>query len=36
MNWKSIVTPAIIVGIFGYALGNYMGFACAYLLRALL
>lgn len=36
MKWGPLVTPGIIVGIFGYALGNYLGFATAYLLRALL
>ena len=36
MKWKNLVTPGIIVGIFGYAVGNYAGFACAYLLRAML
>ena len=33
MNWSRLVTPGVIVGIFGYALGNYLGFACAYLVR---
>lgn len=36
MKWPGLVTPGIIVGIFGYALGNYVGFACAFLTRALL
>jgi uncharacterized membrane protein len=36
MRWPGLVTPGIIVGIFGYAIGNYVGFACAYLTRALL
>jgi uncharacterized membrane protein len=36
MKWPGLVTPGIIVGIFGYAIGNYVGFACAYLTRALL
>ena len=36
MKWNRLVTPGIIVGIFGYALGNYIGFACAYLLRGIL
>lgn len=36
MKWPSLVTPGILVGIFGYALGNYVGFACAYATRALL
>ena len=33
MRWGALVTPGVIVGIFGYALGNYLGFACAYLVR---
>jgi uncharacterized membrane protein len=36
MKWKTLIIPGIIVGIFGYALGNYLGFACAYLLRGVL
>lgn len=36
MKWPGLVTPGIIIGIFGYALGNYLGFACAYLTRAIL
>ncbi len=36
MKWHKLVTPGILVGIFGYALGNYLGFACAYLVRALI
>lgn len=36
MEWPGLVTPGIIVGIFGYAVGNYVGFACAYATRALL
>jgi uncharacterized membrane protein len=36
MKWPTLVTPGIIVGIFGYALGNYLGFACAWLTRTLL
>jgi uncharacterized membrane protein len=35
MKWNQLVTPGVIVGIFGYALGNYLGFACAYLVAAL-
>ncbi|MFN8059206.1 MAG: DUF819 family protein [Vicinamibacterales bacterium] len=34
MKWPTLVTPGIIVGIFGYAIGNYVGFACSYLTRA--
>jgi uncharacterized membrane protein len=33
MKWDRLVTPGVIVGIFGYALGNYLGFGCAYLVR---
>lgn len=36
MKWNSLVTPGIIVGIFGYAIGNYVGFACSYALRGIL
>ena len=36
MKWHKLVAPAVIVGIFGYALGNYLGFACARLVDALL
>ena len=35
MRWPALVTPGIILGIFGYAVGNYVGVACAYLVRAL-
>jgi len=35
MKWHRLVAPAVIVGIFGYALGNYLGFACASIVRAL-
>ncbi len=35
MKWHRLVAPAVIVGIFGYALGNYLGFTCAWLVRAL-
>ena len=35
MKWHKLVAPGVIVGIFGYALGNYLGFACAYLVRSL-
>jgi uncharacterized membrane protein len=35
MKWSDLVTPGIIVGIFGYAVGNYLGFVCAALLQAL-
>ena len=35
MKWHKLVAPAVIVGIFGYALGNYLGFAAAYAVRSL-
>jgi uncharacterized membrane protein len=35
MGWHKLIMPSIIVGIFGYALGNYLGFACAWLVRSL-
>ena len=35
MKWHKLVAPAVIVGIFGYALGNYLGFACAWIVRAM-
>jgi uncharacterized membrane protein len=34
-EWKGLVLPGIIVGLLGYALGNYLGFGVAYLLRGL-
>ena len=35
MGWHRLVMPSVLVGIFGYALGNYLGFACAWLVNAL-
>jgi uncharacterized membrane protein len=35
MKWSDMVTPGIIVGIFGYAVGNYLGFICAAILQAI-
>jgi len=32
-EWKGLVLPGIIVGLLGYALGNYLGFGVAYILR---
>jgi uncharacterized membrane protein len=34
-EWKGLVLPGIIVGLLGYAVGNYLGFGVAYLLRGL-
>ena len=35
MKWHRLVAPGVIIGIFGYALGNYLGFFCAYVVRSL-
>ena len=35
MKWHRLVAPAVIVGIFGYALGNYIGLTCAVIVLAL-
>ena len=35
-EWKGLVLPGIIVGLLGYALGNYLGFGVAYLVRGIL
>ena len=34
-EWLGFVLPGIIVGLMGYAVGNYLGFGVAYLLRGL-
>jgi uncharacterized membrane protein len=34
-EWKGLVLPGIIVGLLGYALGTYLGFSVAYLLRGM-
>ena len=34
-EWKGLVLPGIIVGLLGYALGNYLGYGVANLLRGL-
>ena len=34
-EWKGLVLPGIIVGLLGYALGTYLGFGVAYLLRGM-
>ncbi len=34
-EWKSLVLPGIIVGLLGYAVGNYVGFGVAYLMRGM-
>jgi uncharacterized membrane protein len=34
-GWKGLVLPGILVGLLGYAVGNYLGFGLAYLVRGL-
>ena len=34
-EWKGLVLPGIIVGLLGYALGNYLGFAVGWAVRGL-
>jgi uncharacterized membrane protein len=34
-EWPGLVLPGIIVGLGGYAVGTYLGFGVAYLVRAL-
>lgn len=34
-EWRGLVLPGIIVGLLGYALGTYLGFGVAYLLRGM-
>ncbi len=36
LKWKERIAPAVIVGIFGYGFGNYLGFSTAWLLRSVL
>lgn len=35
-GWKRFELPGVLVGLLGYAIGNYVGFAVAYLMRSLL
>jgi uncharacterized membrane protein len=32
-GWRGLVLPGILVGLLGYAVGNYLGFAVGYLVR---
>jgi uncharacterized membrane protein len=34
-GWPGLILPGIIVGLIGYAVGNYLGFGVAYLVRGL-
>jgi uncharacterized membrane protein len=33
MRNKEVVVPGMIIGVIGYAIGNYLGVAIAYLLK---
>jgi uncharacterized membrane protein len=35
-GWKTLVLPGVAMGLLGYAVGNYLGFAAAYIMKALL
>ncbi|MGF1471279.1 MAG: DUF819 domain-containing protein [Rubrobacteraceae bacterium] len=33
-RWRALITPAVLIGVLGYAVGNYLGIGLAYLLRS--
>ena len=35
-GWRNLVLPGVAMGLLGYAVGNYLGFAAAYTMKALL
>ncbi len=35
-GWKHLLLPGVAMGLLGYAVGNYLGFAAAYMMKALL
>ena len=35
-QWRALVTPAVLIGVLGYAIGNYAGVGMAFLLRAVI
>ncbi len=35
-GWKTLLLPGVAMGLLGYAVGNYLGFAAAYAMKALL
>ena len=35
-GWQHLALPGVLVGLLGYAIGNYVGFAAAYLVRSLI
>ena len=32
-EWRHLVLPGVVMGLFGYAVGTYLGLGVAYLLR---
>ena len=32
-EWRHLVLPGVVVGLLGYAVGTYLGFGVAYVLR---
>ncbi|MCP4659555.1 MAG: DUF819 family protein [bacterium] len=35
-GWKTLLLPGVAMGLLGYAVGNYLGFAAAYVMKGLL
>jgi len=35
-GWRHLILPGVAMGLLGYAVGNYLGFAAAYTMKALL
>ena len=35
-GWKDLILPGVAMGLLGYAVGNYFGFAAAYLMKFIL
>jgi uncharacterized membrane protein len=35
-QWRALVTPAVLIEVLGYAIGNYAGVGMAFLLRAII
>jgi uncharacterized membrane protein len=35
-RWRALVTPAVLMGVLGYAIGNYAGVGMGFLLRAII
>jgi uncharacterized membrane protein len=33
-RWSALVTPSVLLGVLGYATGNYIGVGIAYLIRS--